>query len=460
MAARRSHILALSLGLSLTSPLLVPTLSLAADEEGVRAVPEVENSKFQFIGEINTNGIPVRSGPSNNFYSTMKLDKNQLVTVVGMKYDWLKIVPPKGSFSYVPQAYVTRRGEGGKMGRVTSPLNVRAGSSVNAMKTTVQTKLEEGKDVEIIEAQDEYYKIVPPEGAFLYVHKQYVTPKEKIPLKGELAENNAKKPEPVPQPPTGDNEKPIGDDGPPPVADAGKKTGETDVPDTQPSNPGTEGPTTAPAVAAVDRTKVIEEFRKLEADFEAASKQSLVEQPLERLTEGYTKLSQSSAITGTYKQIVDAKLWALKARTEARDQLGDFRKNQEAAASRERDLKTEQKEIEERLAQSKVAIYTAVGTLRVSSIQQGQTMLYRLTDPATGRTVVYIRSNDPKYAGMLNQFVGVTGDLTNDERLRMKIITPQKAEAVDASKVAKGTIIATITPPSMIGTANINDPRE
>lgn len=458
MAARRSHILALSLGLSLTSPLLLPTFSLAADDEGVRAVPEVENSKFQFVGEVNTNGIPVRSGPSNNFYSTMKLDRNQLVTVVGMKYDWLKIVPPKGSFSYVPQAYITRRGEGGKVGRVTSTLNVRAGSSVNAMKTTVQMKLEEGKDVEIIEAQDEYYKIVPPEGAYLYVHKQYVTPKEKIPATGELAEKNAGKTQVAPSPTESD--KPLTGDDLQAVADGSRKSTETDVPATQPSNAGSEVPTTGPAVASADRTQAIEEFRKLEANFDAASRQSVVDQPLERLTEGYTKLSKNSAITGTYKQIVEAKLWALKARTEARNQLSDFHKVQEAATSRERDLKTEQKEIEERLAQSKVSIYTAVGMMRVSSLQQGNTMLYRLTDPATGRTVVYIRSNDPKYAGMLDQFVGVTGDLTNDERLRMKIITPEKAEAVDASRVAKGTVIATITPPSMIGTANISDPRE
>ena len=59
----------------------------------------------------------------------------------------------------------------------------------------------------------------------------------------------------------------------------------------------------------------------------------------------------------------------------------------------------------------------------MSSLQQGNATLYRLTDPATGRTIVYLRSNDPKYASLLNQFVGVRGDLTSDERLRMKIIT-------------------------------------
>jgi hypothetical protein len=63
--------------------------------------------------------------------------------------------------------------------------------------------------------------------------------------------------------------------------------------------------------------------------------------------------------------------------------------------------------------------------------------------------MVYIRSNDPEYAGLINRFVGVKGDLSTDERMKMKVITPTAAEAVDQSKV-NSTIIATITPPSLL----------
>src|SRR5207248_3438513 len=125
---------------------------------------------------INSNAVYVRSGPGDNYYPTMKLDKGVAVTVVGIKFDWLKVSPPEGSFSYVAKAYVEKRGDG-SVGRVTKPdLNVRAGSDLNAMKTTVQSKLDAGQDVQIVGEQDEYFKVKPPEGAFLYVSKQFVDP--------------------------------------------------------------------------------------------------------------------------------------------------------------------------------------------------------------------------------------------------------------------------------------------
>jgi hypothetical protein len=75
--------------------------------------------------------------------------------------------------------------------------------------------------------------------------------------------------------------------------------------------------------------------------------------------------------------------------------------------------------------------------------------MYRLTDPNTGRTLVYIRSNDPKYAGLLNQFIGVKGDITEDPNISLKMISPTDVEAVDQSKV-NTTVSATLIPPSML----------
>ena len=82
-----------------------------------------------------------------------------------------------------------------------------------------------------------------------------------------------------------------------------------------------------------------------------------------------------------------------------------------------------------------------------------------MTDPGTGRTVVYIKSNDPKFAGMLNQFIGVRGDVVTDEHLKMKTITPTEAEQVEQSKV-NTAVIATITPPSLLPAAASVDQSE
>ena len=151
MATRHVSAL-LALGIAVSSQTTLFTGPASAQEQPQseeRVVPQVENAKHQFLGEINDNAVFVRSGPSNNFYATQRLSKGTRVTVVGIKYDWLKILPPEGSFSYVPQAYVTRRGDG-KVGRVNQTANVRAGSALNAVKTTVQLEMDQGQDVTIL----------------------------------------------------------------------------------------------------------------------------------------------------------------------------------------------------------------------------------------------------------------------------------------------------------------------
>src|SRR5690242_4403088 len=76
--------------LSLTAPLP----ALAQDT----SAPPIENSKYQATGAINNSQVYVRSGASDTDYPVMRLDKGAPVTVVGMRFDWLKIVPPEGSY--------------------------------------------------------------------------------------------------------------------------------------------------------------------------------------------------------------------------------------------------------------------------------------------------------------------------------------------------------------------------
>jgi len=115
----RSFLLAGALSLA-----IFPASKLVA-QETVERQPDVQNSKFQFEGEVNSPAVYVRSGPGEGYYATMKLDKGTSVTVVGIKFDWLKIVPPDGSFCYVAKAFVDKRGDG-NVGRVNKPeVNVR-----------------------------------------------------------------------------------------------------------------------------------------------------------------------------------------------------------------------------------------------------------------------------------------------------------------------------------------------
>src|SRR5205085_2939487 len=76
-------------------------------------------------------------------------------------------------FCYVSKQLIDKgAGDIGTVNR--DDVNVRAGSALNAMKTTVQGKLSVGQQVKILGEQDEYYKIAPPPDAFVYVKKDFV----------------------------------------------------------------------------------------------------------------------------------------------------------------------------------------------------------------------------------------------------------------------------------------------
>jgi len=78
--------------------------------------------------------------------------------------------------------------------------------------------------------------------------------------------------------------------------------------------------------------------------------------------------------------------------------------------------------------------------------------LYRLTDPANGRTVVYLRSNDERMPRMIGQFIGVKGEVVTDQQLSLRVITPTDMQTVDPNKLFT-SVAATIVPPSLLSKA-------
>jgi hypothetical protein len=441
-AGRRSTLLlaAFAAFLGFALPSLSPAPCYGQDQQ-----PEVENAKSAFEGQI-TASTHVRSGPSDNFYPTTRLDTGAIVRVVGIKYNWLKIEPPKGSFSYVAKAFVQRHGDGGE--GVVDPSatpNVRAGSDLNALKTTVQTKLQPGQHVKILGEQDEYFKIEPPAGAYLYVDQKFVHAVRKI---NEPIAAATPKAQPKP-----------GDEVDPPVVppvEGGIAEGPSTGPESPATGPATRngneavaaGPTTKPAVA---EASLLTQLEELEAKFKEASGKPLVDQPLEELTAGYTSLSTRPTLTKQMRRVVDARTAALKVRTEARESYLVLKKNQADVETKRQALHAEREELQERIKQNDIKIFTAVGTLRTSSLQLGGSgTLYRLTDPITGRTVVYLRSPDQSVSSLINQFIGIKGDLTGDPALNLKVINnPAGAEVVDQTKV-NGSVAAQVVPPSLL----------
>lgn len=423
------------------SPLLLALPLNAQLPAAPEPAPEIENARFATIGQINANSVFVRSGPSENDYPVVKLDRGSKVTVVGMRGDWLKIRPPEGAFCYVAKAFVERRGDG-NIGRVNNTLYVRVGSRLNDMRTKVAMKLEPGADVKILDQKDEYFLVEPPEGVFLYVSKRFVDPVA---------------PAGTPENPVASGLPSGSDNATPPAASDGSDAptitqnplGDGNAPITpDPLATNANPPATQPSAMAL-------RFQELEKQWADTRGVSLEEQPIETMLAGYREVVADTGVPESIRQLASLRIKALEARSAALADLREVRRLQAEAAAKAQALKAEQEELEQRRAQTAVQSYAAVGTLRSSSLQFGGQTLYRLTDPKTGRTVVYLRSDDPSIVQMMGQFIGVRGEVTNDTRMAIRYITPSKIESVDPSKVNQ-SIVAGMVPPSMqpVGTAS------
>ncbi len=97
--------------------------------------------------------------------------------MVSTQFSWSCIVPPTSSFSWISTQYVSIDPNNSAVGIVTGDsVHVYAGSDTvkPLYSTTLQLKLNRGEKVELLgEEKDNYYKITPPSGAYLWVSTQY-----------------------------------------------------------------------------------------------------------------------------------------------------------------------------------------------------------------------------------------------------------------------------------------------
>jgi predicted pyridoxine 5'-phosphate oxidase superfamily flavin-nucleotide-binding protein len=315
------------------------------------------------------------------------------------------------------------------------------------LKTAPMATVEQGQDVQIVGDTEEYYKIKPPEGSFVYIAQQYVDPVKPIAAADAKAQPPAaSKSGAVADSATGGATRQI-------LEQLTNGAARRTPPATQPTNEAeavaeTPAPATQPSDAA---TVASNSFDQIEGDFKAANEKPINDQPLALLMSGYQDLMKQDALPASMRRISEIRIATIKLRDEARQEFIATRASQDKAAERRKALEAEREEIQDRIKQTEIVVYAAVGTLRTSSIQRGTQTLYRLTDPSTGRTVAYLRTSDSKYATLLGQFVGVKGSINVDPALNMKMIDqPTETVAVDQSKVNK-TVTAQIIPPSLLG---------
>jgi len=190
------------------------------------------------------------------------------------------------------------------------------------------------------------------------------------------------------------------------------------------------------------------EFDRLESEFAAMAGKPLDELPIPRLLAGYEGLLKDDHLPGSMRRVAQAKAASLRVKAHAQTELAALRKGQEESDSKLAALRTDRTEIQQRVA-DKIIAYTAVGTLQPSTLQHGPATLYRLTDPANGRTLCYVRSNDAKFGTFLEKFVGIKGELVSEPQLSVKALVATDIAAVDPAEVTK-KVSAQIIPPSIL----------
>jgi hypothetical protein len=143
-----------------------------------------------YIAEVIGADVNVRSGAGSAFYDTGKLNAPVRVTVVGHMHGWSEIIPPNGSFSWVAKEYVQLSPAMPGVGLIKGPeVRIWAGSDFREpnRSTQLQVRLNDGDMVKLVDPTDQksdYYKIVPPHGAHLWISSRFL--KYVAPLKPVL----------------------------------------------------------------------------------------------------------------------------------------------------------------------------------------------------------------------------------------------------------------------------------
>ncbi|MBW8034747.1 MAG: hypothetical protein FVQ79_03610 [Planctomycetes bacterium] len=162
---------------------IVTSLAIAQEAKNVPVIEPAAAKQpraitFPYVAQVTGENVYTRAGNGTLYYTCGKLNAGQAVTVVGAEYGWAKILPPKGSFSWISKDSVTLEPGNDKIGTVrVDTVRIWAGSKdIDPLRSDgYQTKLNKGDIIHRIGAETSgYYKITPPTGAYLWVSTQFI----------------------------------------------------------------------------------------------------------------------------------------------------------------------------------------------------------------------------------------------------------------------------------------------
>lgn len=158
---------------------LLPAAEPAETKTVVTIAAPAAQSAFPYTAEVVGTAVFTRAGAGTASYRCGQVNAPDKVTVLEEDpAGWARIEPPAGSFSWICKQNVSIDPAAPGMATVTiQPTRVWAGSMYYdpLNSNELQVKLNAGDKVKLLnEEVGDYYKIVPPAGASLWISTQYI----------------------------------------------------------------------------------------------------------------------------------------------------------------------------------------------------------------------------------------------------------------------------------------------
>ncbi len=434
--------------------------SLFATAETAPTAPQVTgkpaDAKYPFVAEVTGTNVYVRSDKKLSAYACTKLHRPDKVIVGGEESGWAKIMPPRGSYSWIYKAYVKIDPDNPKVGIVTGE-NVRVWAGADGIEAgrSMGFQVKMNKDPENIDDDDivelrpdqpetgEYYKIKPPADAYLWISTEflkYVGPFEQekpivIPPKPEIKSGQpvdpANQPTAQPRPKfinLGEKPDPVT----PVKVEIQQPKTEGDKDDAKVEQPKPEPPKPVVPKMTEKEIEYTKKCHEAAATIDEELKKPLSIQDYTGVKKTLDKIlaDKDAGKAATYAKMLNARV----SRYELAQSVTKEIQKQDAqlAKARQNIQKARQAQLDKIPAEVKF-LYT--GQLKASSVYTGKSgpKRYILTD-ASGKIACYVIAGstaiDAKLQANLGKQVGVNGGLISTAKSLTAVVSANAVEPI------------------------------
>ncbi|MEM1213598.1 MAG: SH3 domain-containing protein [Planctomycetota bacterium] len=346
-------------------------------------------------GIINNDRVDAKAGalkgPAESYRIQVRLNKFDIVRVLGEDGSFYKVVPPPNAFVYVPPESV-RVATDTEIAQLRNPAPA-APPAPPAPEPTPEPVAPAPPAPGPVAPTPEPEPVTPP------------TPTSPPAPTPEPAETITQLPEPAPIPvvpdPAPEAPEPVAPPAPDPNAPL-------------PSAAAPDAPITTPAVA--------DPLKALEMELLPLFALPLDQQPYDQMIAGYTEIKANPALTKVDRLIVERRLIAIERNQRVAQALLRLKAaKSDATAAPLTDIPADD---------TTPSTFDAIGILTVSSVYDGQNVprLYRLVAPNGRRTLAYVEPTPAlRVNDNLGRLLGVSGTSSYDPAVKLEVLRPTRA---------------------------------